>query len=133
LRWLDARNLRCRSLSHFLQKLGEPFSIDKVNGTLAALKSSGKAKDVRVQVDAEASGVRVQFILEPAVYFGIFEFPGAERFSYARLLQVANFQAQTPFNAADEEQDRQALKARCSKQYPSCHMTILYGLDNCSE
>jgi outer membrane protein assembly factor BamA len=93
----------------FLQKLGEPFSIDKVNGTLAALKSSGKAKDVRVQVDAEASGVRVQFILEPAVYFGIFEFPGAERFSYARLIQIANFQVQTPFNAADEERDRQAL------------------------
>jgi len=80
----------------FLQEPGEPFSIDKVNGTLAALKSSGKAKDVRVQVDAEASGVRVQFILEPAVYFGIFEFPGAERFSYARLVQVANFQAQMP-------------------------------------
>ena len=93
----------------FVQKPGQPFSIDKVNGTLAALKASGKAQGVRVQVDAEADGVRVLFILEPAVYFGIFQFPGAERFSYARLVQVANFQAQTPFNAADEEQDRQAL------------------------
>jgi outer membrane protein assembly factor BamA len=93
----------------FVQKPGEPFSIDKVNGTLAALKASGKAQEVRVQVDAEADGVRVLFILEPAVYFGIFQFPGAERFSYARLVQVANFQAQTPFNAADVERDRQAL------------------------
>jgi len=60
----------------FLQKPGEPFSIEKVKVTLDALKSSGKAKDVRVQVDAEADGVRVLFILEPAIYFGIFEFPG---------------------------------------------------------
>ena len=73
-----------------------------MNGTLAALKSSGKANDVRVQVDAEADGVRVLFILEPAIYFGIFEFPGAERFSYARLVQVANFQAQAPFNAQQD-------------------------------
>ena len=93
----------------FVQKPGEPFSSDKVNATLSALKASGKAKDVRLQVDAEAAGVRVVFILEPAVYFGLFQFPGAERFSYARLVQVANFQAQTPFNPADVEKDRQAL------------------------
>ena len=93
----------------FVQKAGEPFSSDKVNATLAALKASGKATDVRVQVDAEADGVRVLFVLEPAVYFGIFQFPGAERFNYSRLAQVANFQAQTPFNPADVERSRQAL------------------------
>ncbi len=93
----------------FIQKPAQPFSIDKVNATAAVLKSSGKATDVRVQVDAEADGVRVLFVLEPAVYFGLFQFPGAERFNYARLVQVANFQAQTPFNAADVEQDRAAL------------------------
>jgi len=93
----------------FVQKPGEPFSSDKVNATLSALKASGKAKDVRVQADADANGVRVLFILEPAVYFGLFQFPGAERFNYARLAQVANFQAQTPFNAGDVEMDRQAL------------------------
>jgi len=93
----------------FVQKPGEPFSLDKVNDTVAALKASGKAEDVRVQVDPEADGVRVLFIEEPAVYFGIFQFPGAERFSYARLVQVAKFQAQAPFNAADVEQDRQAM------------------------
>ena len=93
----------------FVQKAHEPFSSDNVNRTAAALKASGKAEDVRVQVDAEADGVRVMFILEPAVYFGIFQFPGAGRFGYSRLVQVANFQAQTPYNAADVEQDRQAL------------------------
>jgi len=92
-----------------VQKPGEPFSSDKVNATLSALKASGKTKDVRVQVEAEADGVRVVFILEPAFYFGLFQFPGAERFSYARLAQVANFEAQTPFNAGDVEKDRQAL------------------------
>jgi outer membrane protein assembly factor BamA len=91
------------------QEAGKPFAIDKVNETAAALKAATKATDVRVQVDAEANGLRVQFILEPAVYFGIFEFPGAERFHYSRLAQVANFQAQVPFNADDVEQDRQAL------------------------
>ena len=73
-----------------LQKPNEPFSSDKVNRTLVALKASGKAKDVRVEVDAEADGVRVVLILEPAEYFGIFQFPGAGRFNYARLVQVAN-------------------------------------------
>ncbi|MGA2539350.1 MAG: POTRA domain-containing protein, partial [Terracidiphilus sp.] len=93
----------------FFQKPGAPFSTDDVNRTLAAMKATGKATDVRVQVDAEANGVRVLFIVEPAVYFGIFQFPGAEHFTYARLVQVANFQPQTPFNTTDVEQDRQAL------------------------
>ncbi|MGA2889396.1 MAG: POTRA domain-containing protein [Terracidiphilus sp.] len=95
--------------SLFAQETGKPFSIDKVNEIKAALKAATNSTEVRVQVDAETNGLRVQFILEPAVYFGIFEFPGAERFHYSRLVQVANFQAQTPFNAADVEQDRQAL------------------------
>jgi hypothetical protein len=51
----------------FIQKPAQPFSIEKVNATAAALTSSGKATDVRVQVDAEADGVRVLFVLEPAV------------------------------------------------------------------
>jgi outer membrane protein assembly factor BamA len=94
---------------YLVQKPSQPFSIDNVNRTLAALTASTKAQEVRVQVDAEADGVRVLFILEPAVYFGTFQFPGARQFRYARLLQIANFQAQTPFNAADVERDRQAL------------------------
>jgi len=95
--------------SLFLQKADEPFSIEKVNRTAEALKTHEKADEVRVQVDAEANGVRVLFILEPAVYFGIFQFPGAGQFSYARLLQVAAFQPQTPFNASDVEAAQQAL------------------------
>jgi outer membrane protein assembly factor BamA len=66
--------------SLFAQKAGEPFSKDKVNQTATAIRATGKFKDVRIQVDPEATGVRVMFILEPAVYFGVFNFPGAERF-----------------------------------------------------
>ncbi len=97
--------------SLFSQKAGQPFSKDKVEQTVAALKATGKFADVRVEAEAEAQGVRVVLVLEPAVYIGIFQFPGAGRFAYARLIQVANYTPQTPFNAAYIEQDRQNLVA----------------------
>jgi outer membrane protein assembly factor BamA len=93
----------------FAQQAGQPFSKDKVNQTAAALKAQGKFKDVRVQVDPDANGVRVLLVLEPAVYFGIFQFPGAAIFPYSRLIQVANYPVETPYNAPEVERDRQAL------------------------
>jgi len=95
--------------SVFAQHAGEPFSADKVNRTVAAVKAAGKFEQVQLQIEPEANGVRVLLILEPAVYYGIFEFPGAERFAYSRLVQIANYTAQAPYNAADIEQDRQNL------------------------
>lgn len=95
--------------SFIQQHAGQPFSKEKIEKTVAAFNASGKFQSVRVQVEAEADGVRVLLILEPAVYFGIFQFPGAERFSYSRLVQVANFITETPFNAADVEHDRKDL------------------------
>ncbi len=95
--------------SLFREKAGEPFSKDKVTQTAAAIKASGKFKAVRVQVDPEANGVRVLFVLEPAVYFGVFEFPGAERFAYSRLIQVSNYPAQMAYSAGEVEQDRKSL------------------------
>ena len=95
--------------SSFAQQAGQPFSNDQVDRTATALKQAAKCDGVRVQVEPEANGVRVLFVLEPAVYFGIFEFPGAKRFNYSRLVQVANYPTQTAFNAGDVEQDRQAL------------------------
>ncbi len=95
--------------SLFVQHAGEPFSRDKVEQTVAALKATGKFQEVQLQVEPEAAGVRVLMILEPAVWFGIFQFPGAERFAYSRLVQVTNFPPQAPYNAAEVEQDRQAL------------------------
>lgn len=95
----------------FKQRAGEPFSKDKVNQTAAALKAAGKGKftEVRVRVTGEANGVHVQFILEPAYYYGIFAFPGATVFPYSRLIQVSNYPVQTPYDAVEVERDRQAL------------------------
>lgn len=93
----------------FVQHAGEPFSREKVDRTVAALKATGKFEEVQLQVDPEADGVRILIILEPAVSLGIFEFPGAERFAYSRLAQVANFPPQAPYNTGDVERDRQSL------------------------
>jgi len=95
--------------SLFMQKVGDPLSRGKINQTATAIKATGKFKDVRIQVDPDANGVRVLFILEPAAYFGVFEFPGAERFPYSRLIQVANYPAQTPYSAGEVERDRESL------------------------
>jgi outer membrane protein insertion porin family len=95
--------------SLFAQRAGQPFSKDKVDQTAAALKAAGKFDEVRVEAEPEPNGVRVRFVLEPAVYFGIFEFPGAQRFPYSQLIQAANYPVQTAFNAADVEQAQQGL------------------------
>ncbi len=95
--------------SLFAQQAGQPFSTEKVSETAAALQDAGKFEKVRVQVQPDPNGLRILFILEPAVYIGIFQFPGAGRYSYSRLLQVANYPVQTAFNARDIEQDRQNL------------------------
>jgi outer membrane protein assembly factor BamA len=93
----------------FVQHAGEPFSKEKVDQTIEALKRGGKFKEVQLQVIPQASGVGVLLILEPAVYFGIFEFPGAERFPYSRLVQVANYPPEAPFNEGEIQRDQENL------------------------
>jgi outer membrane protein insertion porin family len=93
----------------FAQQAGQPFSKEKVDQTAAALEKAGKFQAVRIQVQPDSNGLRVIFVLEPATYIGIFQFPGAGRYAYSRLLQVANYPVQTAFNARDIEQDRQSL------------------------
>jgi outer membrane protein assembly factor BamA len=95
--------------SAFQQRAGEPFSKAKVDQTAAALKAAGKFQEVRIEAQPEPNGIRVLFVLEPAVYLGIYKFPGAERFSYSQLIQVANYPVQTPYSATEVEEDRQAL------------------------
>ena len=41
------------------------------------------------------------FVLQPAVYFGIYQFPGAERFSYSRLILASNYAPQEPYSPID--------------------------------
>lgn len=95
--------------SLFVQQAGTPFSKEKVDQTIAALKKTGKFKEVQLEVQPEAKGVRVLLILQPAVYFGIFEFPGAEQFPYSRLVQVTNYPPEAPFNRGDVQKDQDNL------------------------
>ena len=92
-----------------IQRAGEPFSKQKIDETIAALKRDGKFEEVQLQVEPEGNGIRVLLVLQPAVYFGIFQFPGAERFSYSRLVQVSNYPPQAPFNRGEIQRDRDNL------------------------
>jgi outer membrane protein assembly factor BamA len=94
------------------QKEGEPFSRAKIDQTIAALKSSPavKAKDVELEVRPDANGLRVMFVLQPAAYFGIYTFPGAGRFAYSRLLQVADYPPRGAYSTLDVEQARHNLQ-----------------------
>jgi outer membrane protein insertion porin family len=84
------------------QRGGEPFSQQKVDASIAALKKSGKFQDVTLEVRPDPTGVRVLLILQPAIYFGIYEFPGAPGFmTYSRLLQVTNYPPRGAYTPVD--------------------------------
>jgi outer membrane protein insertion porin family len=60
--------------------------------------ATGEFSSVRVQVSPENGGLRLTFVLEPAYYLGLVQFPGAvPPFSYTRLLQVVTFSEGSPF------------------------------------
>jgi outer membrane protein insertion porin family len=81
------------------QKAGEPYSQDKVQASLAALEQTNKFGAIRASVTPQPQGLRLTFILEPAYYAGIIEFPElAKHFSYIRLLQVVNFSNENPYD-----------------------------------
>jgi outer membrane protein assembly factor BamA len=79
-----------------LQKAGEPYSQAKVEKSIAALRR--QFPEVRVSIIPEITGLRLNFLLEPAYYIGFISFPGAERFSYTRLLQAVDLDDQEPFD-----------------------------------
>src|ERR1700730_15294788 len=80
------------------QKPDEVYSTPKVEATISALKETGRLSKVEVDVKPDPGGLRVTFTLEPALYFGIFQFPGVTKsFSYTRLLQVIDIPNQTPY------------------------------------
>jgi outer membrane protein insertion porin family len=79
-----------------LQKQAEPYSQEKIEKSIAALM--GQFPKVEVSVIPEINGLRLNFLLEPAYYVGYVHFPGAEKFSYTRLLQAADLADQEPFD-----------------------------------
>src|SRR3954466_4535266 len=95
---LDPRAL----MPYVMQKQGEPFSKAKIDESVESLKQHAAQQDVQVQVFPDVEGVRVLLILQPGMYFGMYEFPGAlNRFPYSRLLQVADYPPEGPYSIAD--------------------------------
>jgi len=83
------------------QKVGQPYSHDKIGESVLALEKAGKFPKVTAQVIPDPSGLRVSFILEPAYRVGIVDFSVfSRRFAYTRLQQVANLSDEEPYNPA---------------------------------
>ena len=93
------------------QKAGEAYSQDKVEVSIAALERTGKFPKVQVNVVPDPSGLRLNFLLEPAYFLGVIDFPGAVKcFSYTRLLQVVNLPDEDPYDKARVALAQQALQ-----------------------
>ena len=89
---------------------GQRLEQKDVDAAMAALRQRTGAQDIALDLQPEAEGIRLVFILRPAVYVGMYEFPGAlKEFAYSHLLQVANYNQQTPYSAADVQRAEEAL------------------------
>jgi len=92
-------NISVESLRPLVQqKADEPYSTSKVQNTIGSLRATRRFANVDVEVKPVVGGLYVTFALEPALYFGVFDFPGATKsFSYTHLLQVIDIPNQTPY------------------------------------
>src|SRR5215510_12194859 len=88
---------------------GDDFSASRIEQTLDAVRRTGKFKEVQLDLRPEQEGVRVLFVLQPAIYFGIYQFPGAERFPYSSLILAANYVPQEPYSAVDIQKAQESL------------------------
>jgi outer membrane protein insertion porin family len=103
---LDVQQLR----KMIYQPVDEPYSQQKIDETVAALKKTGQFSDVTSMVMPEAKGLKVLIVLHPAVYFGMYDFGMAvNRFSYSRLLLTADYPRQEPYTASRVEEARSNL------------------------
>jgi outer membrane protein assembly factor BamA len=94
-----------------VQKASEPYSQAQVEASITALQKAGELPKVTAQIVSDASGLRINFLLEPAYYIGIVNFPGAiSKFPYTRLLQVANLADEDPYDQARVPVAEQALQ-----------------------
>ena len=93
-----------------VQNAGQPYSEDKIKATVAALQGTKRFSKVEVNVKPEAAGLHLLFVLEPAFYLGVLQFPGATRvFTYTRLLQVVNLPDEEPYEKTRIPQAETAL------------------------
>jgi outer membrane protein insertion porin family len=91
------------------QRANEPFSRAKADATISALKSKGY-QAVELDLRPEADGIRLLFVLQPAIYFGIYTFPEATgKFAYSRLLQIADYPPRGPYTPLDINSSQEHL------------------------
>lgn len=80
------------------QPENQPYSTREVEASLKALNKTARFVKVELQIKPDPNGLHLTFILQPALYFALVEFPGADKkFSYTRLLQVVNIPDQEPY------------------------------------
>ena len=92
------------------QKAGEPYSNQKVRASISALQKTERFNKVEVKVKPDPGGLQVSFVLEPAFYIGVLQFPGAVKaFTYTRLLQVANLPDENLYDKAQIPKSEAAL------------------------
>src|ERR1700758_1872879 len=95
-----------------LQQVGQPYSNMKVQQSIAAMMSTGEFSSVRVRATPDNGSLKLLFILEPAYYLGLVQFPGAvPPLSYTRLLQVVMFSEGSPFLKRQMNDATGAIKA----------------------
>ena len=92
------------------QPQNAPYSTAKVQASLNAFNKTQRFNKVELEVKPQASGLQLTFVLQPALYYGIVEFPGADKkFTYTRLLQVVNVPDQEPYAEKSVEDGASAL------------------------
>lgn len=92
------------------QTAGQPFSWEKIRASNEALKQTGRFSKVELRVKPGANGLELTFVLEPAFYIGLIEFPGAIKvFRYTRLLQVVNLPNEELYQKEKVTQAQSAL------------------------
>ncbi|MGC2450382.1 MAG: POTRA domain-containing protein [Candidatus Sulfotelmatobacter sp.] len=92
------------------QRAGEPYSQQEIDADSKALQRAGRFPEVKVSVVPQVDGLRVEFLLEPAYYLGVVEFPGATKeFAYIRLLQVTDLSDEDPYDPSQIPVAQKAL------------------------
>jgi outer membrane protein assembly factor BamA len=76
----------------------ESFSAAAMRQSVEALQKTQRFAQVQVSLVPEEDGLRVLFILQPAFYVGIVQFPGTgHRFPYTALTQATDIPEQSPY------------------------------------
>jgi outer membrane protein insertion porin family len=93
------------------QPSGAPYSQKLVDQSRDALVATHQFSRVQVNVTPQAGGLRVEFIMQPAYYLGVIQFPGATKvFNYPQLLETVNYPVEEPYEQGRVEHGRQLLQ-----------------------